>query len=211
MRVSVVIIVSDVTSFLGEAIESVQHQGMYKASIIVVHRTADIALTKRIRDICAAYPDVTVLQCQDTDLVYVAKAALSHLQTEAVLFLSATDVLLTGAISHLIRMLNIFPKAIAVYGSIIQIDSHSSFANTKILPDINQITSGDLQDALSKGYSLLNIGNVCIRHPYLEQSLKLCTTYHNSCLWQSLAPLGDIIYAGDRPLLGQRSLCASRV
>lgn len=202
-RVSVVIPVYNVVSYLDEAIHSILSQDFSGIQIIVVNDGSHAEATEEIKRICAPKQGVFLFHQENRGQAQARRHGLRYAMGNYVMFLDADDTLLPGAVSYLVSALENTPSAIASYGvkRIVYRSEHHRPAY--ILPTQDQIVSGNLLPALLQAVPLLSNGSVCIRREVAEQLIFPEKIYQGEdwITWCRLALKGDIVCAGHQPVL----------
>lgn len=135
--VSVVIPCYNQARFLGEAIESVLRQGYPHVEVVVV----DDGSPDNIAEVVARYPQVRVVQQENSGLAAARNAGLRESQGEYVVFLDADDVLLPDALVSGVKSFATHPECAFVYGHCVYIADDGS-----PLPTPRQQQQGEVVD-----------------------------------------------------------------
>jgi len=206
-HVSIVIPIYNVARFLGEAILSVIADDYPAKEIVVVNDGSNAEATAEITAICAAYPDVRLIHQANMGQAMARGTGVKEARGEYIIFLDADDILLPGAVSHLVKNLDAHPSAIAVYEAKTRIGENGQIIDQTIMPPIEQAASGDVLPALLKGISLFSHGNICMRREFIGaiEFPRHMRQGEDWVTWCRLALLGDIIHTGHRPLLALRT------
>lgn len=205
-RASVVIPIYNVTKYLKTAIDSVLSDPYPHIEIVVVNDGSGREATANISAICAAYPQVKLVHQPNKGQAQARCTGVHAASGEYIIFLDADDILLPEAVSYLVQHIEAHPDAIAVYGTKILIEEDGTLKPHPPLPTPSQVASGDVVPALLIGMPLFSHGNICMRRRFVAQVdfPKRMRQGEDWVTWCRLALLGDIIYVGDRPLLGLR-------
>lgn len=201
--VSVIIPVYQVTSYLDQAITSVTAQDYEDVRIIIVDDGSDTEAAETITQICARHPEVILIRQKNTGQGLARLAGIKATTGDFVMFLDADDMLLPGAITHLVQTLQDHPDAVASYGRKATIDEDGEFVPRQILPYHRQAASGNILPALLKGAPILTPGNICIRRRAIKDSMfpENMRQGEDWVTWCRLALAGNIIYAGRRVVM----------
>ncbi|HEU5047161.1 MAG TPA: glycosyltransferase [Rickettsiales bacterium] len=209
-RVSVVVPVYNVVTFLQEAIDSVFAQDYPDIELVVVNDGSNTMASEEIARICTADARITLINQKNTGQAVARRNGALRATGDYIWFLDGDDALIPGAVSHLVAALEANPSAVASYGKKIFLEN-GTFKYREILPLESQSVSGDILPALLEGIPLLSNGSVCIRREY---ALKIrfpegIRQGEDWITWCRLAAMGDIICAGHRPVLSVRQHNAS--
>lgn len=209
-RVSVIMPVYNVVSFLEEALGSVLSQDYADIEIIVVNDGSDAGASKIITTLCAKDARIRLIEQSHKGQVSAQLAGLHAATGEYIMFLDGDDVMLPGAITHLAKTLDTHPTAIASYGPRKKINEEGrvinqlSWAEKYVIPD-------DILPALLAGWPMLSNGSICIKKQPVDKvksdiaQLQGIERIEDWLTWCRLALLGDIIYAGSRTIVHVRS------
>lgn len=206
INVSIVIPVYNVVRFLRETLISVLSQRYPGVEIIVVNDGSTPKATEALKELCAQYPEVTLLHQANSCQAIARRTGVRHARGRYVMFLDADDLLFPYSIAHLVGTLEERPDAIASYGTKVLIDEQGRVLDSAVVPSPEIACSGDVLPSLLTGAPIISNGNICMRReaiarvsfpPRLKQGEDWVT-------WCRLALLGDVIFAGNTVVLAIR-------
>ncbi|MGE0754420.1 MAG: glycosyltransferase [Alphaproteobacteria bacterium] len=205
-RISVIIPVYNSTTYLPQTIDSVAGQDYPEVEIIVVDDGSHEEGAAAIRSACHAYPDVRLIRQDNGGPAQARWAGVRRATGEYVHFLDSDDVLLPGALTHLVQVLHKNPRAVAAYGRKAVMNKHGVFKPQQVLPTESQAASGNILPALLKGLPILTPGNICIRTAALTSDMFQTNLRQGEdwITWCRLALTGDVLYAGKRVVMCYR-------
>lgn len=204
--VSVIIPVYETVDYLAEAIASVRAQDYPNIEIILVDDGSSVAVAQQIEAISQS-EKASYIRQENNGPAIARRNGVHQAQGEFIWFFDADDILLPGAITHLVETLQNNPGAIAAYGRRVFIDGRGDFSRKQVLPGTAQIVSGNVLPSLLKGVPLLSPGSICIRKNALTESMfpENVRQGEDWITWCRLALAGDILYAGPRVVIGMRA------
>lgn len=200
--VSVIIPVYNIIAFLEEAIQSVLTQDFDGIEIVVVNDGSLAEISGEIAEICVKDKRIRLIHQSNTGQSIARSNGVKHAVGDYIMFLDADDILLPGAIGYLVAALRNNPASIAAYGKKV-ITENDAFKHMNVLPGKEQSLSGDILPGLLEGMTILSNGSVCMRRDAISQVAfpDRRLPGEDWITWCRLSLLGDIICAGERPVL----------
>jgi glycosyltransferase involved in cell wall biosynthesis len=207
-NIAVIIPVYHVTRFLEEAIASVVAQGDAAREICVVDDGSAPEQAAVIAAACAKFPRVVLVRQPHAGAAAAREAGIAKTRAPLILFLDADDMLLAGALEHLMGSMQRHPDCAATYGRMRNVDAGGAIMDEEARPSVAQLVSGRqlLLMLLEKQFLLYN-GTVCMRRSALEAIRPrhhALTLGEDWVLWCHLALFGDMVAAGERVVLHYR-------
>lgn len=201
--ITLIIPIYNIYEFLEEAIKSINSQDYDNIEIIVVDDGSNLDAKNNIIRICEKHDSVTLVHQKNKGQAKARETGVKMSKGEYIMFLDADDVLMEGAVTHLISALESDHKFIASYGQKIVIDEFGNRLSPDPLPTIDQANSGDILTDILKGKPLLSNGNICIKKEYIEKVdfPERIRQGEDWITWCRLALLGEFKFIGEKVVL----------